>query len=336
MPPSDPAPAGADAPKVVLVTGATGFVGRHLLQALRSTPWNVVGVARRGPTPADAERCRFVVADLREPARVERAIRESAPDYVLHLAAATPPSPDARILAVNVMASTMLLEAVARERPSARVLIVGCDAQYGPLGPANRPTRESAPMRPLATYGRSKIIQEAVALRYAAMAAMHVVCVRPFDIMGPGQSPRFVVGKIAHRIAQAEIGAGPTTIEVGRLDVARDFTDVRDVARAFLHAIVMGRNAEVYNIGTGVATSIEQVARTLASMATTPIAFRTVRHRFRAADIETTQCDASKLRAETGWAPAIPLEQSLADALQRARDIVSGRSPSLHDHEVSP
>jgi GDP-4-dehydro-6-deoxy-D-mannose reductase len=335
LPPSEPAPAGTGVPKVALVTGATGFVGRHLLDALRQTPWSLVGVARRGPTPAGSERCRFVVADLREPARVERVIRESVPDYVLHLAAATPPSPDARILAVNVMASTMLLEAVVRERPSARVLIVGSDAQYGRLGPGNRPTQENAPMRPLATYGRSKVLQEAVALRYAAMAALHVVCVRPFGIVGPGQSPRFVVGKIVHRIAQAEAGAGPTTIEVGRLDVARDFTDVRDVARAFVHALLMGRNGEVYNIGSGVATSIEEVARMLASMAATPIAFRTVRNRFRAADVETTQCDASKLRTETGWAPTIPIEQSLADALDHARNIVGGKSRSLHDNEVS-
>jgi GDP-4-dehydro-6-deoxy-D-mannose reductase len=309
------------------VTGATGFLGRHLIDALLTTSWTVVGVARRGPTPPDTDQCRFVVADVREPARIERILGEAAPDYVFHLAAATPPSPDSRILAVNLVGSTMLFELLVREAPDARVLVVGSDAQYGPLGSQHRPTPETAPMRPVGTYGRSKVLQEAVALRYATMAGLGVVCVRPFNIVGPGQSTQFVVGKMVHRIARAEAGLGPSTIETGRLDVARDFTDVRDMVRGFVQAIVGGTPGEVYNVGSGVATSISDVARMLASMATAPVVFRPIHRRFRALDVETTQCDASKLRAATGWGPVIPLEQSLADALQHARDaLVRGRT----------
>jgi GDP-4-dehydro-6-deoxy-D-mannose reductase len=327
LPLSEQALAEVRAPRVALVTGATGFVGRHLIDALLQTSWSVVALTRRGPTPPDTERCRFLVADLREPARMERALGEAAPDYIFHLAAATPPTPDSRILAVNLMASTTLFELLVREATGVRVLVVGSDAQYGSLGPEHRPTPETAPMRPLGTYGRSKVLQEAVALQYAAMAHLGVVCVRPFNIVGPGQSTQFVVGKMVQHIARAEAGKASSSIEVGNLDVARDFTDVRDVARAFVQAILGGTPAEVYNIGSGVATSIGDVARTLASMARTPITFRPVHRRFRALDVSTTRCDASKLRAATGWAPTIPMEQSLNDALHHARDALARQRP---------
>jgi GDP-4-dehydro-6-deoxy-D-mannose reductase len=323
LPLSEQALAEIRAPRVALVTGATGFVGRHLVDALLETSWTVVGLARRDPAPPDTERCRFMVADVREPARIERVLVEAAPDYVFHLAAAMPPSPDSRILAVNLVGSTMLFELLAREAPGCRVLVVGSDAQYGPLEPQHRPTPETAPMRPVGTYGRSKVLQETVALRYADMAGLGVVCVRTFNVVGPGQSTQFVVGKMVHRIARAEAGQGPSTIETGRLDLARDFTDVRDVVRAFVQAVVGGLPGEAYNIGSGVATSISDVAATLASMATTAVAFRPVHRRFRALDVEMTQADASKLRAATGWAPTIPMEQSLADALQHARDAIA-------------
>lgn len=323
------------APRVALVTGATGFVGRHLLDVLGRTAWSVVGLARRGPVSPDPKdvpkdvggtggtwRHHVLLADLREPARVERALEEVAPDYVFHLAGATPPSPDSRILDLNVFASTMLFEVVARQCPEARVLVVGSDAQYGQPGAGGRPVPESTAMRPEGTYGRSKVLQEAVALRYADMAGLHVVCVRPFPVVGPGQSTRYTVGRMVHRIARAEADRSPTMIQTGHTGAASDLTDVRDVARAFLHAILEGVPAGIYNVGSGVATSLDEVARTLASMAGTPVTLQAARHHLDGPGTdagETVLCDASRLRAATGWAPEISMEQSLADALDHAR-----------------
>jgi GDP-4-dehydro-6-deoxy-D-mannose reductase len=333
---SEQALAETRAPRVALVTGATGFVGRHLLDLLGRTAWRVVGLARRSPAPAEAGGHNVLLADLREPARVERAVEEVNPDYVFHLAAAMPPSPDSRILEVNVAATTILLEIMARQCPQARILVIGSDAQYGRSALGGRPIPETTPMRPEGTYGRSKVLQEAVALRYAEMSDLRIVCVRPFCVLGPGQSSRYAVGRMVHRIAQAELGRGPATIEV-RPGVARDFTDVRDVARAFVHAALQGTPVGVYNVGSGVARGFDTVARMLASLATIPVRFREVRPPLAASETGTILCDASKLRATTGWAPSIPLEQSLADALDRARRAVR-RGPSVNpsDREQAP
>lgn len=320
---------------VALVTGAGGFVGRHLVDALLRDSWTVVGLTRGtgGTRGTRAGRhsgaCSFVVADLLEPRALRPVLRDVSPDYVFHLAAATPPAPDETMLAVNVTGTTALLGAVATERPGARVLVVGSDAQYGVLDSAHRPTSETAPMRPLGAYGRSKLLQESVALRHAA-TGLRVVCLRPFNLAGPGQSDRFVVGAIARKIALAEAGAGPATIEVGRLDVRRDFTDVRDAARAFIQAILLGPPGAVYNVGTGTSRSIGEVAGMLAASATVPVVFRTVPGRMRAHDPEVTWCDASRLRAGTGWAPRIPIQQTLADSLDHVRSALAGPATTSH------
>jgi GDP-4-dehydro-6-deoxy-D-mannose reductase len=317
--------------KVALVTGAGGFAGRHLVDALRRTSWSVVGLVRRTPGDSQPGPCPLVVADLLEPAVLRGIMRDISPDYVFHLAAATPPASDETTFAVNIGGTSALLDAIALERPDARVLVVGSDAQYGLLDPGDRPTPETAAMRPLSAYGRSKVIQESIALRYAAMTGLRVVCLRPFNYIGPGQSDRFVVGAIARQIALAEAGLASSTIEVGRLDVCRDFADVRDVVLAFVRAILLGPPGAVYNVGTGTSRSIGELAAMLASSARVPVSLRTVPERVRPVDVEVTRCDASRLRAETGWAPTIPIEQTLADTLDHVRAALAGTTSQFVD-----
>jgi GDP-4-dehydro-6-deoxy-D-mannose reductase len=235
-----------------------------------------------------------------------------------------PPSPDSRILDLNVFASTILLEVIARQCPEASVLVVGSGAQYGRVAAGGQPVPETAPMRPEGMYGRSKVLQEAVALRYADMAGLRVVCVRPFPVVGPGQSARCTVGRIVQRIVRAEADRRPATIQVSRPHAACDLTDVRDLAQALLQAILEGAPSEVYNVGSGVATSVDQVVGTLASMAATPVTLQFARRAPNAPGTGTVLCDASRLRAATAWAPEIPMERSLADALADARRGVAG------------
>lgn len=309
-------------PGVAVVTGASGFAAQHLVGALLDhTTWDVVGLSRRR-IEVESQRYTPVVADVCNPNDLRSTMAEAAPDFVFHLAAATPPAAPDSFFSVNVGGTATLLEAVVTACPTAAVLVVGSDAQYGPQDPSNTPTSESAPMRPMGPYGRSKVLQEAIGLAAGRMTDMRVVCVRPFNHIGPGQSDRFVVSSIARQVAEAEAGLAPPEVTLGRVDSRRDFTDVRDTVRAYIQALVTGRNGSVYNIGSGVARTIEEVVSALTSQATIPVTWRSVRNRIAPTEVTLTMCDAGRLTSETGWEPRIPLEKTLMDTLSYWRQMV--------------
>jgi GDP-4-dehydro-6-deoxy-D-mannose reductase len=317
-------------PGVVLLTGALGFVGAHVVEAIqRDTEWTVIGMTHRPSPPAPSDGCRYVVADLTDPSQVRRVVEEAQPHYIIHLAAAIPPAPDDQLFRVNVGGAIALLEAAKAAAPSARVLVVGSDAQYGPQDPLQLPTTEDAPMRPVGPYGRSKVLQEQAALSYRRMADLGIVCVRPFNHIGPGQPDGFVVSSIARQIALAERGLASSTISVGRLDTSRDFTDVRDVARAYVSVMLLGEPGAVYNVGSGVARPIRDVAHALAGAARTSISFRSEPARIRQSDVVITQADSSRLQEVTGWTPGIAFEQTLEDMLRVWRDAVDASGESV-------
>jgi GDP-4-dehydro-6-deoxy-D-mannose reductase len=306
-------------PRSALVTGAGGFAGRHLVRhLLENTAWTVAGFSRSGMDGSPNERVLDLRGDITKPDDVAGALAAFRPDYVFHLAARTPPAEDADLLDTAVRGTTVLLEQVTAAVPDAAVLSVGSDAQYGPQERGSLPTDEKAPMRPVHAYGRAKLRQEEVALSYASAAGLKVVGVRPFNHIGPGQSDRFVVPSIASQIARAEAG-GPPVVELGSTGDRRDFTDVRDVVRAYLQALIMSPSGGIYNIGSGVNHSIGEAAAILAGMALTKVEVRPVAGRVRRGEPSETCCDASRLRALTGWAPAIGFETSLRDTLDHFR-----------------
>jgi GDP-4-dehydro-6-deoxy-D-mannose reductase len=314
-------------PAVALVTGAAGFAGRHLVDLLlHETGWQVVGFART-LTPQAHPRYQMRRGDIRAQDEIRQALAACRPDFVLHLAATTPPAPEALMYGVNVGGTANLLEAVHEAAPRARVLVVGSDAQYGRLPPRHVPTSEKAPMRPVGAYGRSKVLQERIALKYGRMASLDVVCVRPFNHIGPGQSDRFVVSSLAQQIARAEAGLGSQTIQLGRTDTARDFTDVRDVVRAYLGCVRDGEAGAVYNVGSGRSYQIGAIADLLAAAASVPVTFTSVAQRARPGDVLHTRCDASSVYRRVGWAPRIPIERTLRVTLDYWRGQVSGEHP---------
>lgn len=307
-------------PRSALVTGAGGFAGRHLVgHLLASTAWTVAGFSRSGLGGDPDERVRDLRGDITNPDDVAGALAASMPNYVFHLAARTPPAGDADLLDTAVRGTTVLMEQVLAAVPNAAVLSVGSDAQYGPQERESLPTTEDAPMRPVHAYGRAKLRQEEVALAYAS-AGLKVVCVRPFNHIGPGQSDRFVIPAIASQIARAEAG-GPPVVELGSTEDRRDFTDVRDVVRAYLQALIMSPSGGVYNIGSGVNHSIGEAVAILAGMAVTKVEVRPVAGRLRRGEPSETCCDASRLRSLTGWARAIGFEASLRDTLDHFRSV---------------
>jgi GDP-4-dehydro-6-deoxy-D-mannose reductase len=284
----------------VLVTGASGFVGTHLLALLGEEAVSFDG-------------------DVTDGAAVAGAVRETQPGAVVHLAALSwvPESwrEPARAWEVNVVGTVNVLEAVRRERPDVRVLAVSTGEVYG--NAERLPTPEDAPMAPVSPYAASKAAAE-VACTQARLTGVDVVVARAFQHEGPGRDERFAVGSWTRQLAELEL-AGGGVLGVGNLDVERDIADVRDVCRAYRLLLEPCVAPGVYNVATGRSVRMADVVDLLVEMARVPITVEQDPDRLRPADIPVQRGDASRLREATGWKPEIPLEQTLADALEAAR-----------------
>jgi GDP-4-dehydro-6-deoxy-D-mannose reductase len=294
-----------------LVTGGSGFVGRHLVSYLRAEGDDVVGADRDAADPVDIVDRDAVLA----------VVRRARPDVIYHLAAFTHVGESwaapQQVLRVNVEGTMNVLQA-AIEAGGARVLVLGSAEEYGRVTPAEVPIREDHPVRPVSPYGASKAAASLLALQAHLGQGLHTVRVRPFNHTGPGQPPRFLVPALAHRIAAAE-RAGDEELRVGSLDPVRDLNDVRDVVRAYRLLAEHGRAGEDYNVCTGHGVSVRDVAERLVAMAARPLQLVVDPELVRPVDIPVLVGDSAKLREATGWAPEISLEQTLADTLESAR-----------------
>lgn len=293
----------------VALTGAAGFVGRHLLAELGE---------QGGPLDVDVTNTEAVGA----------AIRRARPDALVHLAARSSVaeswvSPD-KTWRVNVIGTVNVLRGTKAERPDARVLAVSSGEVYGR---AEVPTPEDAQLAPLSPYAASKAAAEIACAQAARADGLDVVIARPFQHIGPGQNERFAVGSWVHQIARLERQGGGT-LEVGDLTIERDLTDVRDVCRAYRLLIDTGVPSGVYNVASGIKVSLAQVVQGLIRLAECSISIEETPGAVRPVDVPVLCGDASKLRDVTGWRPEIPLERSLADALEEARTLVKTSNTS--------
>lgn len=294
-----------------LVTGAAGFAGTHLVAHLRACGDEVFVTDRRhgGPDLLDGPGWRDHVAELR-------------PDAVYHLAAqASVPASwadPATTVRVNVEGTLHVLLA-CRDAAVGRVLMVSSSDVYGQVPEASQPLRESAPLRPVTPYAASKAAAEQLAVQAHLGWGLDVVRVRPFNHLGPGQDDRFVAGALAARVVDAERPDGAGRVAVGNLSAKRDFTDVRDVVRAYRLALVGGEAGEVYHVCSGRAVAIAALAETMVRLAVRPVELVTDPALLRPVDVPLLVGDAGRLRAATGWAPEIPLEQTLCDLLEDYR-----------------
>ncbi|MCX7681425.1 MAG: GDP-mannose 4,6-dehydratase [Anaerolineae bacterium] len=311
-----------------LITGAGGFVGRHLCTYLLTcTDWELVGTVY--PEPVDAQpaapRLHLLHLDLRDSAAVQTLIGETQPEFIFHLAAqAFVPSSFADpwdTLENNIRSELNLLEAVRRLALHPRVLVIGSNEEYGAPQPHELPQTEESPLRPNNPYAVSKVAQDFLGLQYYLAYGIPVVRVRPFNHTGPGQSPRFVVPAFASQIARIEAGCQPPVMKVGNLEASRDFTDVRDIVRAYYLAITQGAPGEVYNLASGRPRSIRFVLETLLGYAQVEVHVEIDPQLYRPVDVPVVYGSAEKFRRLTGWQPEIPFEQTLRDTLDywRAR-----------------
>ncbi len=316
------------APVRALVTGAGGFVGKHLLSyLLDQTDWHIFLTTRSQAREAgDSERVSTLACDLLDAAHIVRVVERVAPDFVFHLAAQSNvqqafKDPEGTYTG-NVVGQLNLLTALRAVAPHARILVACSSEQYGLVRPEDIPIDEDTPFRPNNPYAVSKIAQDALALQHFLSWGQQTIRVRSFNHIGPGQSENFVASAFARQVARIEAGLQEPVLHVGNLEAERDFTDVRDMVRAYLLAITRGEPGEVYNIGSGKAHTIQSVLDAFLSGSKVAVEVRQDPARMRPSDIPVLVCDATRFHQRTGWTPQIPLEQTLGDILDYWRERV--------------
>jgi GDP-4-dehydro-6-deoxy-D-mannose reductase len=318
-----------------LITGISGFVGSHLAEyLLKTTDWEVAGTVF-GPyvnISGLCDRLELYPAELSRMDVMTFILEQCRPDLIFHLAAQPLPSASRRdpwgTLETNIRMQLNVLEGVAAVCPACRVLVVGSSEEYGPVPPGELPIDEDTPLRPLNAYAISKVAQDLMGQQYHMTHKLHVVRVRPFNHIGPRQRLGFVAADFASQIAAAEMGLQARVLRVGNLGARRDFSDVRDVVRAYVLAIMEGAPGQVYNVGSERSHSVQEMLETLLAMSTVAIEIRPDPERMRPSDVPDFVCDASRLRAATGWRPEIPFQQSLRDVLGYWRQETEGRDRS--------
>jgi GDP-4-dehydro-6-deoxy-D-mannose reductase len=288
-----------------LITGGRGFVGTWLADHLRDLGDDVVAI--------DQE------VEITDPAALLAAFADARPDAVYHLAALTHVGQSweepLRVLEVNVIGTGAVLAAARQCGSDPKVLVTSSAEVYGAVtDPARLPLTEESETAPLTPYAASKLAAEALVAQAWLGHGQHVITVRPFNHIGPGQTPNFAVPALAKRIVDAE-AAGRATIPVGNLSARRDFTDVRDVVRAYRSLIESGDPGGVYNVCSGRDVAMSDVAAQLLTLAGADLTFETDPALVRPVDVPVLRGDAALLRATTGWAPTIPLATTLADVL---------------------
>jgi GDP-4-dehydro-6-deoxy-D-mannose reductase len=296
-----------------VVTGGHGFAGTHLVAHLRALGDAATAMDRQGPEPVD----------VTDAVRVRERIADIRPDVVFHLAAFTHVGESFdladEVQRVNVDGTVNVL-AACRDAQVGRVVVVGSSEEYGVTEALDAPLAESALVRPVSPYARSKARAEELALDAFAADGLPVVCVRPFSHTGPGQSPKFLVPALASRIVAAERDE-QDTVRVGNLDAVRDYSDVRDVVRAYRLLAERGEPGSIYNVCSGRGVALTEIADGLLARAQRPLQLVVDPELVRTTDVPVLVGDPSRLRAATGWRAEIPLEQTLSDVLgyERAR-----------------
>jgi GDP-4-dehydro-6-deoxy-D-mannose reductase len=320
MPPRDRVRRGApggltdvSAPPRVVVTGAGGFVGMFLVPALKNAGWTVESWGRSGPDGVD----------VRDAAVVRARLAAARPSAIVHLAGVTHlpkvlEDPDAALL-VNVGGAANVLDAARRETPAARVLVVSSCAVYGAPKPENLPLDEDAPLLAEHPYGVQKIAVECLADRAREDFGLDVVVVRPFNHLGPGQEPRFAASWFASQIARIEAGLADPVLRVGNLEPKRDMLDVRDVVRAYVSLLRPGAPRGIFNVARGESTRIGWVLDWFVKHSTAAVTIESEPALFRKMDAPDLSGSCARLHAAIGWAPLIPLDDTLSMILDDAR-----------------
>ena len=305
------------------VTGLDGFAGQWLARELLQAGDEVAG-GSRSATPqystldaAQATALRWFTFEVLDGERIEAALRDWRPDHIYHLAGQAFVGEALRdptaTVQTNAIGTATALEAARKSVPGARFLYVGSADAYGAVAPSDLPLRETMPLRPNNPYAASKASGETIAIQYARAHMLDVVATRSFNHTGPGQRPAFAVPGFAQQIAAIAQNRQQPPMRVGNLDAKRDYTDVRDVARAYRLLLRHGRRGEVYNVCSGASVSMRSIVDDLIAIAGARIPVELDPARLRPSDTPEIVGDNERLRSEVAWEPAIPLATTLRD-----------------------
>ncbi len=308
-----------------LITGITGFAGSHLAEYLLAhhPEVEVFGSYRWRSRMENIDhlldRVRLVEADLRDATSAHRLVAEARPDFVFHLAAQSfvPASWNAPVetLTTNLSGQANLCEAIRSLGLDPAIQIACSSEEYGLVLPHEVPIKETNPLRPLSPYAVSKVGQDLLGYQYFKSYGMRIVRTRGFNHTGPRRGEVFVSSNFAKQVARIEAGLQEPVLEVGNLEAVRDFTDVRDIVRAYWLAARQATPGEVYNLASGHGIKIRELVEQLRARSGVAIELRVDPARLRPSDVEVLVGDSSKFRSETGWEPRIPLERTLSDLL---------------------
>jgi GDP-4-dehydro-6-deoxy-D-mannose reductase len=311
-----------------LITGVTGFVGCYLADALVARGERVVGLTRHPDWPVFWKALESSVSvhecDLCEGNFVEQLIREIQPTHIYHLAGYANvgqsfKDPEAA-WSGNLTATRRLCEAVIRWGGAPRILFVGSGLVYGPPEHSDQLFNEACPLRPDTPYAASKAAADLACYQYTCSPGLDIIRARPFNHIGPQQSPEFAIPHFARQIAAIERGDGPPVLETGNLAAQRDLSDVRDVVMAYLLLMEKGRSGEAYNIGSGQSFSMQAVLERMLKLTGLRVEVHQRADLLRPTEPATIRVDISKVSHETGWQPRYSLDQTLADTIEEWRN----------------
>ncbi len=316
----------------VFITGITGFAGSHLAEwILRTKPDVKVSGLVRWRSRMDNIRAIEGQVDLHEGdlndyVSLKKCLKAAQPDYIFHLAAQSfvPTSwrLPAETLSINTVGQVHLFEAVLDLGLSPKIQVAGSSEEYGQVNPDEIPMKETNPLRPLSPYAVSKVGQDLLGYQYFRSYGLPVVRTRGFNHTGPRRGDVFVTSNFAKQIAEIEKKKRPAIIHVGNLEAKRDFTDVRDMIRAYWLSLEKGQPGEVYNIGTGRAYAMKEVLDLLLALSKVKVKVEVDPARLRPSDVPILMPDVSKFVSLTGWKPEIPFSKTLEDLLDYWRERV--------------
>lgn len=301
-----------------LVIGAAGFVGSYLIEEMYSCGMDTCAT-KLAHERLEHKRAKIYDLDILDKEAIVTLLLEIRPDYIFHLAAQSSvglswKNPGLTV-DVNIKGSINVMDAVRELYYKPRVLLIGSGEEYGHIRPGETPIREDNLLRPGNIYAATKACQNMIGSIYAQAYDMQLMMVRSFNHIGPGQAPMFVVSDFCKQVAEIEKGLREPVMYVGNLAAKRDFTDVRDVVKAYVGLIQQGVPGETYNMGSGHAVEIQRILDMIVSLSEKEIRVEIDPNKIRPVDVPIIEADITKLHELTGWKPQIELEQTIRDTL---------------------